>query len=160
MKRRLPIGSWHTSSVGAHDSLEKGGPDVPGPDAPRELALAEGPADRGPPLSLDEPRSRGEAYAELRQRVEGGWERRLFEPPRAELGRFDPERAGLPPISLDAAADYVAQHRSARPWLTMADAASPESRRIIAALDAGGGHGHIRHEGWVTEEASMRRAAY
>jgi hypothetical protein len=28
------------------------------------------------------------------------------------------------------------------------------------ALDAGGGHGHIRHEGWVTEEASMRRAAF
>jgi hypothetical protein len=124
------------------------------------MALAEGPADRGPPLSLDELRSRGEAYAELRQRVEGGWEPRPFEAPRAELGRFDPERAGLPPISLDAAADYVAQHRSARPWLAMADAASPESRRIIAALDAGGGHGHIRHEGWVTEEASMRRAAY
>jgi hypothetical protein len=28
------------------------------------------------------------------------------------------------------------------------------------AVDAGGGHAHIRHEGWVTEEASMRRAAY
>jgi hypothetical protein len=42
----------------------------------------------------------------------------------------------------------------------VADAASPEARRIIAAADAGGGHGHIRHEGWVTEEASMRRVAY
>jgi hypothetical protein len=38
--------------------------------------------------------------------------------------------------------------------------ASPEARRILAAMDASGGHGHIRHEGWVTEEASMRRAAY
>jgi hypothetical protein len=28
------------------------------------------------------------------------------------------------------------------------------------AADQGGGHGHIRHEGWVTEEANMRRAAY
>jgi hypothetical protein len=28
------------------------------------------------------------------------------------------------------------------------------------AADQGGGHGHIRHEGWVTEEASMRRVAY
>jgi len=30
----------------------------------------------------------------------------------------------------------------------------------MAALDQGVGHGHIRHEGWVTEEANMRRAAY
>jgi hypothetical protein len=27
-------------------------------------------------------------------------------------------------------------------------------------MDQGGGHGHIRHEGWVTEEANMRRVAY
>jgi hypothetical protein len=146
--------------VGARDSLQKGEPDVPGPDAPHEPALTEGPADHGQPLPLDEQRSRGEVYAELRQRAEGGWEPRPFEAPRAELGRFDPERAALPPTSPDAAATYVAQHRSARPWLTTADAASPEARQILAAADAGGGHGHIRHEGWVTEEASMRRAAY
>ena len=30
----------------------------------------------------------------------------------------------------------------------------------MAAIDRGTGHGHIRHEGWVTEEANMRRAAY
>jgi hypothetical protein len=149
-----------SAGVSARDGLEKGELDVPRPDAPRELALAEGPADRPQLLSLDEPRSRGEAYAELRQRVEGGWEPRPFEAPRAELGRFDPERAALPPASLDAAATYVQQHRTARPWLTTADAASPEARRILAAADAGGGHAHIRHEGWVTEEASMRRAAY
>jgi hypothetical protein len=146
--------------MSARDGLEKGELDVPGPDTPRELALAEHPADRPPPLPLGEPRSRGEVYAELRQRVEGGWEPRPFEVPRAELGRFDPERAALPPTSLDAAANYVAQHRTARPWLTTADAASPEARRILAAADASGGHAHIRHEGWVTEEASMRRAAY
>jgi hypothetical protein len=28
------------------------------------------------------------------------------------------------------------------------------------AAGLGGGHGHIRHEGWVTEQASMRRVAY
>jgi len=28
------------------------------------------------------------------------------------------------------------------------------------AADQGSGHGHIRHEGWATEEASMRRVAY
>jgi hypothetical protein len=42
----------------------------------------------------------------------------------------------------------------------MADRASPEARRIIAAMDQGNGHGHIRHEGWATEQANMRRAAY
>jgi hypothetical protein len=146
--------------VGARDGLAEGELDVPGPDKPGELALAEDPADKVESLPLDEPRSPGEEYAELRQRADGGWEPRLFETPREELGRFDPERAGLPPMSLEAAADYIAEHRAARPWLAMADAASPEARRIIAALDAGGGHAHIRHEGGVTEEVSMRRAAY
>ena len=93
-----------------------------------------------------------------------GWKvdgnRGSFEAPRAELRRFNPERAALPQISLEAATDYVAQHRAERPWLTVGDAASPEACRILAAMDAGGAHGHIRHEGWVTEEASMRRVAY
>jgi hypothetical protein len=92
--------------------------------------------------------------------VSDRWEPRPFEAPRAELELFDPERAALPRTSLDAAANYIEQHRITRPWLTTADAASPEARRILAAADAGGGHAHIRHEGWVTEEASMRRAAY
>jgi hypothetical protein len=140
--------------------LEKSELDVPGPDTTRELPRAQGSGDQAQPLLPDESRTRGEAYAELRQRVEGGWEPRRFEAPRAELGRFAPERAGLAQVGLDAAADYVAQNRAPRPWLTMADAASPEARRIIAAADVGGGHGHIRHEGWVTEEANMRRVAY
>jgi hypothetical protein len=92
--------------------------------------------------------------------VEGGWEPGSFEAPRAELRRFNPERAALPQTSLEAAADYLAQHRAERPWLTAGDAASPEACRILTAMDADGGHGHIRHEGWVTEEASMRRVAY
>lgn len=142
------------------DSLEKGEHDVPGADKPGELVLAEDPADRAQPLPQVESRSRGEVYAELRQRVEGGWEPRPFEAPRAELGRFSPERAALPPTGLDAAASYVEQHRIARPWLSTADAASPETRRILAAADAGGAHWPIRHEGWVTEEASMRRVTY
>jgi hypothetical protein len=146
--------------MGARDSVENGEPDVPRPEMPRELTLPDGLAERPPQLSQEELSIRGEAYASHRQRVEGGWEPRRFEAPRAELGRFDPERAALPPMSLEAAADYVAQHRTARPWQTAADAASPEARRILAALDAGGGHAHIRHEGGVTEQASMRRAAY
>jgi hypothetical protein len=144
--------------VGARDGHENVELDVP--DTPRSVALAESPADRTQPLPLDDARSRGEAYAELRQRTEGGWEPRRFEAPREELERFDPERAALPPMSLDAAAKYLKEHRTTRPWLTMADAASPEARRILMAMDAGGGHAHIRHEGSVTEGASMRRAAY
>jgi hypothetical protein len=146
--------------MGARDSVENGEPDVPRPEMPRELTIPDGLAERPRQLSQEELSIRGEAYASHRQRVKGGWEPRRFEAPRAELGRFDPERAALPPMSLEAAADYVAQHRTARPWLTAADAASPEARPILAALDAGGGHAHIRHEGGVTEQASMRRAAY
>jgi hypothetical protein len=147
-------------SVTARNGPEKSELDVPGRDNPGELAVAENPADRAEHLPLEESRSRGEAYAELRQRVEGGWEPRQFEAPRAELGHLDPERAGLAPVSLDAAANYLAQHRAARPWLTTADAASPEARQILLAMDAGGGHALIRHEGWVSEEANMRRVAY
>lgn len=146
--------------MGARDGLEYVELNVPASDSPRGVTLARSAADQALPPPLDEPRSPGEAYAELRQRVEGGWEPRRFEAPREELERFDPGRAGLPSIGAVAAADYLAQHRTERPWLTMADTASPEARRILAVIDAGGGHAHIRHEGWVTEEASMRRVAY
>jgi len=146
--------------MSARFGLEKSELDVPDPNTTRELRRPEESADEAQPLLPDESRSTGLAYAELRQRVEGGWEPRRFDAPRAELGRFAPERAGLPQVSLDAAADYVVQNPTPRPWLTMADAASPEARRILAAVDGGGGHGHIRHEGWVTEEANMRRVAY
>lgn len=146
--------------MGARDGPGKGEPDVPGSERPHELALANGPTDRERPLPLEEPSRRIEAHAESRQRAEGSQAQRSFEAPRAELSRFDPERAALPPISLAAAADYLAQHRTERPWLNAADTASPESRRIFAALDSGGGHAHIRHEGWGTEAAIMRRVAY
>jgi hypothetical protein len=105
--------------------------------------------------------TRRQAYANTRQSAESGWERhRLFEAPHAELARFRTERAGLPEISPEEAARYIEQQRARRPWLEAAERASPESRRIMAAVDQGAGHGHIRHDGWVTEEANMRRAAY
>ena len=111
--------------------------------------------------ALAETRSQGEAYADTRQSFESGWERhRRFDAPRAELARFKTDRAGLPETSPEEAARYVEQHRIGRPWLNVAERASPEARRIMAAIDQGAGHGHIRHEGWVTEQANMRRAAY
>jgi hypothetical protein len=92
---------------------------------------------------------------------ESGWVRqRLFNASRAELALFRTERAGLPETGPEEADRYIEQHRTGRPWLEAAERASPESRRIIAAIDQGTGHGHIRHEGWVTEEANMRRAAF
>ena len=63
-------------------------------------------------------------------------------------------------MSIESAAKYIDEHRAARPWLAMTDHASPEARRIIAAMDAAGGHAHIRHEGWVTEEANRRRVTH
>ena len=131
-------------------------------DKPTEIA-AVGAAVReiGVPRVAVETRTRGEAHADLRQSVESGWDRHgRFEAPRGELAVFRPERAGLPEVSPGEAGRYVERHRAGRPWLVAAERASPEAARIIVAADQGGGHGHIRHEGWVTEEASMRRVAY
>jgi len=85
---------------------------------------------------------------------------RRYEAPHGELAVFRAGRAGLPEVSSGEAGRYVERHRARRPWLEAAERASPEAARVIAAADLGGGHGHIRHEGWVTEEASMRRVAY
>ena len=134
---------------------------APDQDNPTEAAAAGAPTTVAGLDAPAETRSRGEVYADTRQSCESGWERkRLFDALRDELARFSPGRAGLPDISPEDAARYIEQHRTGRPWLEAADRASPESRRIIAAMDQGAGHGHIRHEGWVTEEANMRRAAY
>jgi len=130
-------------------------------DKPAEAAAADKPTKVVRLDALAETRSQGEAYADTRQSFESGWERhRPFDAPRAELARFKTDRAGLPETSPEEAARYVEQHRIGRPWLNVAERASPEARRIMAAIDQGAGHGHIRHEGWVTEQANMRRAAY
>jgi hypothetical protein len=73
---------------------------------------------------------------------------------------FEPRRAGLPDISVKDAMAYLDRHQVERPWLSVARGCSPEVQRIFAALDQGGGHAHIRHEGWVTEEMNQRRVAY
>jgi hypothetical protein len=74
--------------------------------------------------------------------------------------RFEPRRAGLPEVGAGDAAAYLDAHEGGRPWLAAARRRPPEVQRVFAALDQGGGHAHIRHEGWVTEETSRRRAAY
>jgi hypothetical protein len=80
--------------------------------------------------------------------------------PLEVVRRFEPRRAGLPEISAGDAAAYIDAHQVKRPWLAATHGCSPEVQRIFAALDQGGGHAHIRHEGWVTEEMNERRVAY
>ena len=127
----------------------------------RPRAVGEAVREVGVPRVAVETRTRGEAGADLRQSVESGWDRgQRFDVPRGELAVFRAERAGLPEVSPGEAGRYIARHRAGRPWLVVAERASPEAARIIVAADQGGGHGHIRHEGWVTEDASMRRVAY
>jgi hypothetical protein len=140
--------------MSTRDTLETDTRVVDASDVPRETV--ESPQGQ----VLDDPERRREESAELRQRVEGNWDERPFTVDREELGRFDLKRAGLPDMSIESAATYIEEHRGSRPWLAMTDRASPEAARIIAAMDAAGGHAHIRHEGWVTEEANRRRVTH
>jgi hypothetical protein len=147
--------SVHNLGVGGFDRES-------GRDKPAEAAAAGPGAVRGGELSVAvETRTRGEARADLRQAAGSGWDRhRRFEAPRGELAAFRAGDAGLPEVSAAQAARYIERHRAGRPWLQAAERACPEAMRVFAAADQGGGHGHIRHDGWVTEEASMRRVAY
>jgi hypothetical protein len=109
----------------------------------------------GPDLGAGLGRERGE----LRSRGEYAAEQRLGVSLEV-VGRFEPRRAGLPEMSAGDAAAYLDARQAERPWLAAARDRSPEVQRLFAALDQGGGHAHIRHEGWVTEEMNRRRVAY
>jgi len=160
--------------------------DRPGRPGRRDLA-ADGEA--GAIQTRVEPRSRAEYAADLKQRAVSGWEQRPFTPrmdaaaatpdrgpadaaadrpdnpgrpddPLAAVRWFEPTGAGLPDISAKDAVTYIEARHGERPWLAAARGCPPEVQRVFAALDQGGGHAHIRHEGWVTEEMNERRVAY
>ena len=99
--------------------------------------------DTGAARQRVEPRSRADYAVELERHV--------------ALVTFEPRRAGLPEVSIKDATAYLDKHHAERPWLSVARDCPPEVQRIFAALDQGGGHAHIRHEGWVTEEMNERR---
>lgn len=117
-----------------------------------------------------EPRTRTEYAADLEQRAVSGWDQRPFRSfgsdrqggasaePLEPVRRFEPSRAGLP--APGDAVTYLDARQPERPWLAAARGRPPEVQRLFATLDQGGGHAHIRHEGWVTEEMNRRRAAY
>jgi hypothetical protein len=133
-----------------------------------------------------EQRSRSECAADLEQQVVSGWKPRLFisqvaavvpsvdggtadhaadraaspDPLLNAVRRLDLSRAGLPDISARDGAAYLNARESERPWLAVVRDCSPEVQRVFAALDQGGSHGHIRHEGWVSEEMNQRRVAF
>jgi hypothetical protein len=146
--------------MSARDSLETDTRAVDVPDVPCEIDETENAPESPRGQVLDDPERRREESAESQQRVDGDWKHCPFKVDRAELVRFDLKRAGLPDMSIESAAKYIDEHRDSRPWLAVADGATPEARRIIAAMDTGDGHPHIRHEGWVSEEANRRRVAY
>jgi hypothetical protein len=161
-----------------------------GPDEPEDRgragrgADAGGGGDAGAIRARVEPRSRGEYTAELYRQLAAGLAgssmrpgdgprgtesanaqpevaRRLEVVRRQEvLRRFDAGRAGLQEFGAAEAQAYIEAHRVGRPWLDAVRDRPPEVRRVFAALDQGGGHAHIRHDGWVTEEMNRRRVAY
>lgn len=116
-----------------------------GPEEPdRENRPEPTPSDdTGAARELVEPRSRAEYSADLERHV--------------VLLSFEPRRAGLPEVSITGATAYLDKHYTERPWLSVARDCPPEVQRVFAALDQGGGHAHIRHEGWVTEEMNECR---
>jgi hypothetical protein len=95
----------------------------------------------------------------LRSRTEYAAEQKLAASLEV-VRRFEARRAGVPEVSARDAAAYLDARQAERPWLATARDRSPEVQRLFAALDQGGGHAHIRHEGWVTEEMLRRRVAY
>jgi hypothetical protein len=116
-----------------------------GPEEPdRENRPETTPSDdTGAARERVEPRSRAEYTADLERHV--------------ALVSFEPRRAGLPEVSVEDATAYLDKHHMERPWLSVARDCPPEVQRVFAALDQGGGHAHIRHEGWVTEEMNECR---
>jgi hypothetical protein len=152
-----------------------------------ERRVPVGGADTGDLRQRIEPRSRAEYAADLEQQAVSGWDRRAFgsrmvEPlngaktsgapadrsdgaertgtPFDVVRRFEPQRAGLPEVSMADAVAYIDARCGERRWLGAVRGCSPEVQRVFAALDQGGGHGHIRHEGGVTEAMNHRRVAY
>jgi hypothetical protein len=159
----------NTDGVGElHESPE----DPDRADEPEPVALGVG-GEVAAGQARFERRSRSEYAAELAQRAVSGWEQRPFtsrienpagpatpDDPLEAVRHLEPKRAGLPDVRADDAAAYIDTHVGERPWLAAARERSPDVQRLFVALDQGGGHAHIRHEGWVTEEMNERRVAY
>jgi hypothetical protein len=123
---------------------------------PERLASADRPS--APRIRAEAAEHRATSPPEPRDSVDSN--RQQTDRIPESLARFEPRRAGLPDVSKDEANHYIETQRSDRPWLNSARHASPEVQQVFAALDQGNGHGHIRHEGWLTPEKSQLRVQY
>ena len=139
--------------MGARDRLETDTRVIDAPDVSRETA--ESP--RGEVLA--DPERRREESAESQQRVDGNGESRPFKVNRDELAGFDLLRR--PAGHRHRRRRQIHRREPDVPPVAGHDRSRVAGGRvrIIAAMDTAGGHAHIRHEGWVTEEANRRRIA-
>lgn len=80
--------------------------------------------------------------------------------PRETIRRFDPEHANLEPMSADDAKQHVTDHTDDRPWLNHAQYVGPDTRRVLATIDTGGGHTLERHGSTVTPDMTDGRAKH
>lgn len=135
----------------AHDSPNVAGrPDGPGPvDRPERLRRPDQPRRVDAPVGA----------------VLEPYQRRLDQPitpggdtPREAIRRFDPERAGLEPITREETKQYVRDNVADRPWLKHAQYVGADTCRVLAAIDKGGGHSMERHGSPVTPEMTDGRA--
>lgn len=94
------------------------------------------------------------------------YQRRLDRPdtragdtPREAIRGFAPDRANLEPITGSESEQYVRENVSDRPWLNHAQYVGPDTCRVLAAVDKGGGHLLERHGSTVTPERLEARAS-
>ncbi|MFI7536808.1 nucleotidyl transferase AbiEii/AbiGii toxin family protein [Streptosporangium sp. NPDC049376] len=80
--------------------------------------------------------------------------------PREVLERFDPTVAGLPEVTPEEAARYIADNVATRPWLAGVADLDPAVQRVLVAVDQGQGHHLARHEGFAADGRLERRVTW
>lgn len=82
------------------------------------------------------------------------------------VDRWDPVRAHVldqtqgDALTAEAAVEYIHTMKSERPWLEPAVDCDPRIQHIMASLDIGNGHAHLRHGAMGNDALYERRAAF
>jgi hypothetical protein len=82
------------------------------------------------------------------------------------VDRWDPVRSHVldqaegDALTVEAAVEYVHVMKNERPWLEPAADCDPRIQHIMASLDIGNGHAHIRHGAMGSDSLYERRAAF
>lgn len=134
----------------AHDS--PGATDRPDPlgpvDRPERFRASDRPTEVTKPLS---------PAVEPYQRRLDQHDTPTGDTPREAIRGFAPDRANLEPITGQEAKQYVRENVSDRPWLNHAQYVGPDTCRLLAAVDKGGGHLLERHGSTVTPDKTEGR---